>query len=134
MKFKADFVLSAWIRDFEIEADSLEEAKDKLSRMSFAEINSQLEYGDEGYADESNIDDIDLDCIEKKAEVKVYGIEYVDDDGEEHSPDVSPVPWVDIEIYDGDDVDDLIREQISYALGIDEDNIKDFKYDIIREY
>ena len=82
MIFKASFDLSAWIRDFEVEAPSEEEAKKKLAEMSFDDIVDQLSYENEGSVSASDVDDVDLECVEKTLEIKTSDLKYVDEDGE----------------------------------------------------
>ena len=53
-----DFNLEAWIDGLEIEADSEEEAFEKLRTMSFEDIV------DQGYCKRHDISDIDVDCDE----------------------------------------------------------------------
>lgn len=50
-----DFNLSAWIQNVEIEADSYEEAVEKLSRMSAEDLI------DEGYVKNTDITDLDYE-------------------------------------------------------------------------
>ena len=61
-KYTFDFNLSAWIRDLEIEADSLEEAKEKFSDMYISEMI------DEGYVKDYRITDLDIDIEEDEEE------------------------------------------------------------------
>ena len=48
-----DFSLFAWIQNVEIEADDIEEAKEKLNKMSLEELV------EEGYVKDFNIKDLD---------------------------------------------------------------------------
>ena len=50
-----DFDLDAWVTGIEIEADSIEEAKEKLNEMSISDIV------DEGFIKDFNIKDLDVD-------------------------------------------------------------------------
>lgn len=60
--FKFDFDLDAWIRDLEIPADSLEEAKEKLCKMSVADL---IDYG---YVKDFNIKDLDYEIVKDDEE------------------------------------------------------------------
>lgn len=48
-----DFSLDAWIQNVEIEADDIEEAKEKLNKMSLEDLV------EEGYVKDFNIKDLD---------------------------------------------------------------------------
>lgn len=61
-KYTFDFNLSAWIRDLEIEADSLEEAKEKFLERSVSDLI------DEGYVKDYDITDLDIDIEEDEEE------------------------------------------------------------------
>jgi hypothetical protein len=60
--FKFDFDLDAWIQDLEIPADSLEEAKEKLCKMSVADL---IDYG---YVKDFNIKDLDYEIVKDDEE------------------------------------------------------------------
>lgn len=62
-----DFNLSAWIQNVEIEADSYEDAVEKLNRMSAADLI------DEGYIKNTDITDIDCEEVEHDDEDDDYG-------------------------------------------------------------
>ena len=64
-KYKLDFLLEAWVRNLEIEADSEEDAINKLHRMDIEEIIKK------GYVDESDSKNIDVEVISKSYEVEV---------------------------------------------------------------
>ena len=53
-KYELDFDLDLWIRNLQIEADSPEEAKEKLCSMSISDII------DEGYVKDYKISTIDI--------------------------------------------------------------------------
>lgn len=61
-KYTFDFNLSAWIRDLEIEADSLEEAKEKFFDKSVSDLI------DEGYVKDHSITDLDIDIEDEEEE------------------------------------------------------------------
>ena len=54
MKVKFNFNLKAWIQDVEIEADSIEEAENKLYRMDVQELIEA------GYINTSDLDDVEV--------------------------------------------------------------------------
>lgn len=53
-KYDFNFSLDAWVKSLEIEADSLEEAKEKLNGMSISDIV------DEGLVKDFNIKELDV--------------------------------------------------------------------------
>lgn len=134
MIFKASFDLSAWIRDFEVEAPSEEEAKKKLAEMTFDDIVDQLSYESEGFVGASEMDDVDLECVEKTLKIKVSDFKYVDEDGDEVSPAESEYVF-DVDFReDGDDyLEDLVKDELSYRSGVDEERIRSFKYEVVEE-
>ena len=132
MIFKASFDLSAWIQDFEVEAPSEEEAKKKLAKMTFDDIVDQLSYESEGSVKASEVDDVDLECVEKTLEIKTSGLKYVDEDGEEITPSESEYVF-DVDYREGDDLEDLVKDELSYLAGVDEESIRSFKYEVVEE-
>lgn len=132
MIFKASFDLSAWIRDFEVEAPSEEEAKKKLAEMTFDDIVDQLSYESEGFVGASEMDDVDLECVEKTLKIKVSDLKCVDEDGDEVSPAESEYAF-DVDFREGDDLEDLVKDELSYRSGVDEERIRSFKYEVVEE-
>lgn len=132
MIFKASFDLSAWIRDFEVEAPSEEEAKKKLAEMTFDDIVDQLSYESEGFVGASEMDDVDLECVEKTLKIKVSDLKCVDEDGDEVSPAESEYAF-DVDFREGDDLEDLVKDELSYRSGVDEERIRSFKYEVAEE-
>lgn len=132
MIFKASFDLSAWIRDFEVEAPSEEEAKKKLAKMTFDDIVDQLSYESEGSVKASEVDDVDLECVEKTLEIKTSDLKYVDEDGKEITPSESEYVF-DVDYREGDDLEDLVKDELSYLAGVDEESIRSFKYEVVEE-
>ena len=63
MKVKFNFNLKAWIQDVEIEADSIEEAENKLYRMDVQELIEA------GYINTSDLDDVEGEVIEEDDEI-----------------------------------------------------------------
>lgn len=74
MKVKFNFNLEAWIQDVEIEADSMEEAENKLYRMTLEELI------EEGYIHTSDLTDVEGEIVEQNYKVKVYNIEFEPED------------------------------------------------------
>ena len=68
MEFKFDFNISAWMQGVKVEAASLEEAKEKLGRMTLAEL---LE---EGTVKQTDITDLDYKETEATYEVLVTDV------------------------------------------------------------
>ena len=59
MKVKFNFNLNAWIQNVEIEADSIEEAENKLYRMDVQELIEAR------YINTSDLDDVEGEVIEE---------------------------------------------------------------------
>lgn len=68
MEFEFDFNVSAWMQGVKVEASSLEEAKEKLGRMSLAELL------DEGIVKQMDITDLDAKETEATYEVLVTDV------------------------------------------------------------
>ena len=68
MEFEFDFNISAWMQGVKVEAASLEEAKEKLGRMTLAEL---LE---EGTVKQTDITDLDYKETEATYEVLVTDV------------------------------------------------------------
>ena len=81
MKVKFNFNLEAWIQDVEIEADSIEEAENKLYRMTVEELIEA------GYIHTSDLDDGEGESVEQDYKVKVYNIEFEPEDVLEYGMD-----------------------------------------------
>lgn len=137
MIVKFNFNLEAWIEGVEIEADSEEEAKEKLYRMNAQELIEA------GYVNTSDVDDVESEVIEKTLRVRAFDIEYdieEDDyeDKEEYIQIINSLPTeLEVEItVDKDlakyhlDEEDLIADEITL-----ETNrlVKNFKYTILEE-
>ena len=73
-KYSFDFNLQAWIQDVEIEADSYEEAESKLYRMTVEELIEA------GYIHTSDLDDVDVEILEADYKVRVFDIEWEDEE------------------------------------------------------
>ena len=137
MRVKFNFNLEAWIEGVEIEADSEEEAKEKLYRMNAQELIEA------GYVNTSDVNDVEGEIIEKTLRVRAFDIEYdieEDDyeDKEEYIQIINSLPTeLEVEItVDKDlakyhlDEEDLIADEITL-----ETNrlVKNFKYTILEE-
>jgi hypothetical protein len=81
MKVKFNFNLQAWIQDVEIEADSMEEAENKLYGMTVEELIEA------GYVHTSDLDDVEGEIVEQDYNVKVYNIEFDPEDILEYGMD-----------------------------------------------
>lgn len=81
MKVKFNFNLEAWIQDVEIEADSIEEAENKLYGMTVQELIEA------GYVHTSDLDDVEGEIVEQDYKVKVYNIEFEPEDILEYGMD-----------------------------------------------
>ena len=137
MRVKFNFNLEAWIEGVEIEADSEEEAKEKLYRMNAQELIEA------GYVNTSDVDDVEGEVIEKTLRVRAFDIEYdIEEDDYEDKEDyikiINSLPTeLEVEItVDKDlakyhlDEEDLIADEITL-----ETNrlVKNFKYTILEE-
>ena len=137
MIVKFNFNLEAWIEGVEIEADSEEEAKEKLYRMNAQELIEA------GYVNTSDVDDVESEVIEKTLRVRAFDIEYdIEEDDYEDKEDyiqiINSLPTeLEVEItVDKDlakyhlDEEDLIADEITL-----ETNrlVKNFKYTILEE-
>lgn len=137
MIVKFNFNLEAWIEGVEIEADSEEEAKEKLYRMNAQELIEA------GYVNTSDVDDVEGEVIEKTLRVRAFDIEYdIEEDDYEDKEDyikiINSLPTeLEVEItVDKDlakyhlDEEDLIADEITL-----ETNrlVKTFKYTILEE-
>jgi hypothetical protein len=116
MKVRFNFNLEAWIKGLEVEADSYDEALDKLYRMTFSEI------AEAGYAKESDITDIDGDIVERILNVQVYDIEYdIEEDDydtpEEYNKIINSLPselTLTVTVEEGQDEEEVIADEITY--------------------
>ena len=137
MIVKFNFNLEAWIEGVEIEADSEEEAKEKLYRMNAQELIEA------GYVNTSDVDDVEGEVIEKTLRVRAFDIEYdIEEDDYEDKEDyikiINSLPTeLEVEItVDKDlakyhlDEEDLIADEITL-----ETNrlVKNFKYTVLEE-
>jgi translation initiation factor 2 beta subunit (eIF-2beta)/eIF-5 len=133
MKVNFNFELKAWIAGVGIEADSYDEALEKLYTMTFAELI------EEGFEKDSEISDVDGVIIEKTVKVKAYDIEYdIEEDDFENPEDyiglINSLPSelnVEVTVNPKEDIiEELIADEILFETG---KFVKDFKYIIIEE-
>ena len=128
MRVRFDFSLDAWIRNLEIEADSLEDAKDKLARMSVEDI---VEYG---CVDEHDITNLDSDILEETVHVKVSDVVYDYDEDEDDIDLIESLPTefefdIDVDYEHNEDLEDLIADAIT-----DETDclVYNFRYKVVK--
>ena len=103
MKFKFDFNLSAWIQNVEIEAASLEEAKEKLGQMSIEDMMDN-----EGSIKQTDITDLDSELIGARYSVHAYNIKYDAFDLED-TPSLNQITELDLEV-------DCNEDDLSYSI------------------
>lgn len=131
MKVKFNFNLEAWIQEVEIEAGSIEEAKNKLYSMTVEELIEA------GYVHTSDLDDVEGEIIEQDYRVKVYNIEFDPEDILEYGmdkdlpeeDDVLEFTFNDIRVErEFSDLSDYISDTIFDKYGIEPTN---FDFDIV---
>ena len=109
-KYSFDFNLQAWIRFLEIEADSYEEAVEKLLKKDISEL---IELG---AVHDSDLDNIDVEILEADYKVRVFDIEWEDEEIETDRllpKYINEMTVRDIEV--SDEYDNIKRE-IQYEL------------------
>lgn len=89
MKVKFDFNLNAWIQGLEIEADSIEQAKEKLLSMSLEDMIDT-----DAYIKDSVVGSVDAEITEATYTVKVVSVDYA------------------VESYDVDEFDTMSDEEV----------------------
>lgn len=137
MKVRFNFNLEAWIDGIEIEANSEEEAREKLYRMTFRELV------EEGYDRNFTTSEVEGEVIEKTLKVRVFNIEYdieEDDyeDKEEYIQIINSLPTeLEVEITVDEDLpkyhldeEDLIADEITMKTDW---LVKNFSYTVIEE-
>ncbi len=92
--FTLDFDLDLWVTGVEIEADSYEEAIEKLRGMSADEII------EEGYVKNKEIKDVDYTVEDDEEDEE----EFEEDDEDDYTR------WDDLDFDDDNDIDDLDEE------------------------
>ena len=137
MKVRFNFNLEAWIDGVEIEANSEEEAREKLYQMTFRDLV------EEGYDRNSTISEVEGEIIEKTLKVRVFNIDYdieEDDyeDKEEYIQIINSLPTeLEVEITVDEDLpkyhldeEDLIADEITMKTDW---LVKNFNYTILEE-
>lgn len=137
MKVKFDFVIESWLKDVVIEANDLDDAKEKLLRMSLDDLIKNMQrYDDAGYVDDSTFKDIDYEIIAKDFKVKVTNVQYdkndfIDDTDYENALETLPKEFV----FEFEDIEvDLLEGYISDYIW-DETGFfaQDFDFEVIGE-
>lgn len=109
-KYSFDFNLEAWIQGVEIEADSYEEAESKLYRMTVEELIEA------GYIHTSDVDNVDVEILEADYKVRVFDIEWEDEEIETSRLLPSYIKEMTIKDIDVSDEYDNIKSEIQYEL------------------
>lgn len=109
-KYSFDFNLEAWIQDVEIEADSYEEAENKLYKMTVEELIEA------GYIHTSDLDNVDVEILEADYKVRVFNIEWEDEEIETSRLLPSYIKEMTIKDIDVSDEYDNIKSEIQYEL------------------
>ena len=139
MKVMFDFNLDAWIQNLEIEADSVEQAQEKLMSMSLEEM---LEAG--ASIKGSDVDLVDAEITEATYTIKVVSVDYAIESYDVDEFDVMSDEEVEAEIArvkaslpqeleleiecKPDDLDEMVADAISNETGW---LINDCEYDIV---
>lgn len=125
-KYSFDFNLQAWIRFLEIEADSYEEAVNKLLKKDVSEL---IELGS---VHDSDLDNIDVEILEADYKVRVFDIEWEDEEIETSRLLPSYVKEMTLKDIDVSDEYDNIKREIQYELEMMYDrDIVYFDFEII---
>ena len=109
-KYSFDFNLQAWIQGVEIEADSYEEAESKLYRMTVEELIEA------GYIHTSDVEDVDVEILEADYKVRVFDIEWEDEEIETSRLLPSYIKEMTVKAIDVSDEYDNIKSEIQYEL------------------
>jgi hypothetical protein len=109
-KYSFDFNLQAWIRFLEIEADSYEEAVNKLLKKDVSEL---IELGS---VHDSDLDNIDVEILEADYKVRVFDIEWEDEEIETSRLLPSYVKEMTLKDIEVCDEYDNIKREIQYEL------------------
>jgi len=141
MKVKFNFNFEAWLDGVEVEADSYDEAVNKLNGMSMEEMLES------GYIKQSEVTQVDGTVVERTVRAEAYNISYdvteydvdvtdedTDEDVERKINDVlSTLPdkvTVEVDVSDDDDLEEAIADEITNKTDW---LVKDFKFRIIEE-
>lgn len=109
-KYSFDFNLQAWVRFLEIEADSYEEAMEKLLKKDVSEL---IELG---AVHDSDLDNIDVEILEADYKVRVFDIEWEDEEIETDRLLPSYIKEMTVKAIDVSDEYDNIKSEIQYEL------------------
>lgn len=109
-KYSFDFNLQAWVRFLEIEADSYEEAVEKLLKKDVSEL---IELG---VVHDSDLDNIDVEILEADYKVRVFDIEWEDEEIETSRLLPSYIKELTIKDIEVSDEYDNIKREIQYEL------------------
>jgi hypothetical protein len=109
-KYSFDFNLQAWVRFLEIEADSYEEAVEKLLKKDVSEL---IELG---VVHDSDLDNIDVEILEADYKVRVFDIEWEDEEIETSRLLPSYIKEMTIKDIEVSDEYDNIKREIQYEL------------------
>jgi hypothetical protein len=125
-KYSFDFNLQAWVRFLEIEADSYEEAVEKLLKKDVSEL---IELG---VVHDSDLDNIDVEILEADYKVRVFDIEWEDEEIETSRLLPSYVKEMTLKDIEVCDEYDNIKREIQYELEMMYDrDIVYFDFEII---
>lgn len=140
MKFIADFIIKAWVKDLIIEAKSEEEAKAKLKSMSLQELMDQAGLGrlgknvEDAWIKNFCIEEEAIDFFEAKYKVKVFNIEYDLDDKYVVKDDIANLPSTrEYTLISNTDsiLSGLIMDELFFETGF---NVKHFDFEIIKKF
>ena len=125
MKVKFDFSVDAWLQNVEVEADSLEKAKEKLFSMSLQDLL------DEGYVKDFNIKDLDYEIVEVTYLVHVNYIDYsVYPEDLEEDPDTLSDEEIETKI---SEIKNSLPKELDLEITCDPDNLEDYIVDAISD-
>ena len=125
-KYSFDFNLQAWVRFLEIEADNYEEAIEKLLKKDVSEL---IELG---VVHDSDLDNIDVEILEADYKVRVFDIEWEDEEIETSRLLPSYIKEMTIKDIEVSDEYDNIKREIQYELEIMYDkDVVYFDFEII---
>lgn len=125
MKVTFDFAAQVWLRGLTIEADSIEDAKDKLSQLAAygmfkvsEETESAIEVINPGYVKDVELSDIDYTAEYSDFKVAVTNIKYEPDAFQDEADFEAMVKYLPTEMtLDFEDIDeDKLYEEIEDAI------------------
>ena len=128
MRIKFDFNLSAWVKNLEIYAKSVEDAEEELLKMTAEDIT---ESGDVNSSDVSDLtyEIVEIDYTVEAYDIRygenLYGWDYVDD-----QPDDVPNKFTFEISCHPDDLEDEIQSEIESKVSYE---VLNFKYKILEE-